>query len=104
MRLRYDRLIGTTNLIARDSDAPAAAPAVAAAPVTVAQTQSGPVALSDAPVRVNVPTVASARPVAGTQSDSPLSSSLSVLPENKRIYLVINDFKARSCGLLRIPF
>lgn len=89
----YDRLIGTTNLIARDSDAPSAAPAAAAAPVIVAKTQSGPVTLNDAPVRVNVPTVA-ARPAAGTQSDSPLSSSLSVLPENKRIYLVINDFKA----------
>jgi tyrosinase len=88
---QYDQLIGTTKLVA--SVAESLAPASAATPVTVAKTQGGPVALGAAPVRVNLQAAAPVSPAA-TPAASPLSARLSALPENHRVYLVINDFKA----------
>jgi len=88
---QYDHLLGPTKLIA--STTQSIAPVAAAAPVTVAKTQGGPLTLGAAPVRVNLQAVAPAAP-GPTPGASPLSSRLSVLPENHRLYLVINDFKA----------
>ena len=87
---QYDQLIGTRLIAAvAESLAPAAA---AAAAVTVAKTQGGPVALGAAAVRVNVQAAAPAAPSAAPVS--PLSARLSALPDNRRVYLVISDFKA----------
>jgi tyrosinase len=88
---QYDQLIGT-KLVA--SVAASLAPAAAAAPVTVAKTQPGPVALGAAPVRVNLQAATPSVSPAATPAASPLSARLSALPENHRVYLVINDFKA----------
>src|SRR5882724_6250896 len=87
---RYDRLIGT-RLIA--SVAESFATAATIAPVTVAKTSSGPVALGATPVRVSLPAVASPSPAAAPAA-SPLAGRLSALPDDRRLYLVINDFKA----------
>jgi tyrosinase len=83
---KYDRLIGT-KLIASVAESLAAA---TIAPVTVAKTPGGPVALGAAPVRVNLAAVASPSPAAA----SPLAARLSALPDDHRLYLVITDFKA----------
>jgi tyrosinase len=91
---KYDRLIGATHLIA--SAAPSFAPAAAAAPVSVAKSSSGPVALGAAPVRVDLAAVASPSPAAAPAAPaaSPLAGRLSALPDDRRLYLVITDFKA----------
>jgi tyrosinase len=88
----YDQLIGspmriaTANTLAAETVAPA---------VTVAKSQAGPVALGAAPVRVNVQSVAA--PAAGAaQGIAPLAARLSALPENRRLYLVINNIKAEA--------
>jgi tyrosinase len=87
---KYDQLIGSALHVAAAEVATAAAAAPA---VTVARTQGGPVALGAGPVRVNLQAAAS--PAAGAASAaSPLSAKLSALPENRRLYLVINNFKA----------
>jgi tyrosinase len=87
---RYDRLIGT-KLIAAVAES--LAPAAVAAPVAVAKSSSGPVALGSTPVRVNLKAVASPSPAAAPAA-SPLAARLSALPDDHRLYLVINDFKA----------
>jgi hypothetical protein len=89
---QYDQLIGPTKQIAAVAES--LAPAAAAAPVTVAKTQSGPVALGAAPVRVSLQAATPSVSPAATPAASPLSARLSALPENHRVYLVINDFKA----------
>jgi tyrosinase len=87
---KYDQLISSTTRIAA---AEVASVAIAATPAVVAKTQGGPVALGAAPVRVNLQ--AAAAPAAGVApAASPLSARLSALPENRRLYLVINNFKA----------
>ena len=88
---KYDRLIGATHLIASVSNS--LAPAAAAAPVSVAKSSSGPVALGATPVRVNLAAVASPSPAAAPAA-SPLAGRLSALPDDHRLYLVITDFKA----------
>jgi tyrosinase len=88
---KYDRLIGTTKLIASVSES--LAPAAAAAPVTVAKTSSGPVALGATPVKVSLVAAASPSPSAAPAA-SPLAGKLSALPDDHRLYLVISDFKA----------
>jgi len=87
---RYDRLIGT-KLIAAVAES--LAPAAVAAPVAVAKSSSGPVALGSTPVRVNLQAVASPSPAAAPAA-SPLAARLSALLDDHRLYLVINDFKA----------
>jgi len=89
---QYDRLLGSKLVVsATQSVAPAAVEAVAT-PVAVAKTQGGPIALGAEPVRVNVQ--AAAPPPAQTPGASPLSARLSTLPDNRRLYLVLSDFKA----------
>lgn len=88
---QYDQLIGTTKLVASITES--LVPLAAAAPVTVAKTESGPVTLGAAPVRLNLRPVAPAAPSA-PPTESPLAGRISALPENHRLYLVINDFKA----------
>jgi len=91
---QYDRLISAP-LVASAGPSLAAEAAAAPAPVTVAKTQSGPVALGAAPVRVNLQSTAPASPAAAPAAGaSPLSARLSNLPDNRRLYLVISDFKA----------
>lgn len=94
---RYDELLGERNAIAvlTGAAAPAAAelPPAPANPVTVAKTQGGPVALGSAPTRIAVQAAAPS-PTGAARPGSPLSASLSALPEKHRIYLVISDFKA----------
>jgi tyrosinase len=85
---QYDVLIGPKPLVAAAE--PLSAEARPAAPVTVAKSQGGPVALGAEPVRLALATQAPA-----TQA-TPLSGTLSALPENHRVYLVINDFKAEA--------
>ncbi|MDI1266713.1 MAG: tyrosinase family protein [bacterium] len=94
----YDLLIPAP-LVA--SAAPSAASSVAAAaapaaPLTVAKSQSGPVALGAAPVRVNLQPAVPIPPAApgAAPAASPLSGRLSDLAGNRRIYLVISDLKA----------
>ena len=93
----YDQLISSPIHIATAPKALAAAAAAAPA-VTVATSQSGPVSLSAAaPVRVNLQAAAapSLAPGAGAPAAaSPLSAKLSALPENRRLYLVLNGIKA----------
>jgi tyrosinase len=93
----YDELISSPAHIAVAVNTLAAAAVVP--PVTVAKSQSGPVALSGtAPVRVNLqaaaPSPAPTLAPGATSAASPLSAKLSVLPENRRLYLVLNDIKA----------
>ena len=88
---KYDRLLGVTHLVASVSNS--LAPAAAAAPVSVAKSSSGPVALGATPVRVNLAAVASPSPAAAPAA-SPLAGRLSALPDDRRLYLVINDFNA----------
>jgi tyrosinase len=88
---QYDQLIGTTKLVASITES--VAPLAAAAPVTVAKTESGPVTLGATPVRLNLRPVAPAAPSA-PPTESPLAGRISALPENHRLYLVINDFTA----------
>ena len=88
---KYDRLIGTTaDRIGRGI---ALQRRRAVAPVTVAKTSSGPVELGATAVRVSLPAVASPSPAAAPAA-SPLAGRLSALPDDHRLYLVINDFKA----------
>src|SRR6476620_1495311 len=87
---KYDRLIGATHLIAVAESFAAAA---SVAPATVARTSSGPVALGATAVRVSLPAAASPSPSAAPAA-SPLAGRLSVLPDDRRLYLVLNDFKA----------
>jgi len=87
---RYDRLIGARLIV---SVAESFAAAASVAPATVARTSSGPVALGATAVRVSLPAVASPSPSAAPAA-SPLAGRLSVLPDDRRLYLVLNDFKA----------
>jgi tyrosinase len=89
---KYDQLIGAPMLVA--AAAPSAAAAAPAAATTVAKSQAGPIALGAAPVRVNVQAAAS--PTAAAPGAAPLAARLSALPENRRLYLVINNIKAEA--------
>jgi tyrosinase len=92
---KYDQLIGSPLVVAAPA-APGIAAAAAAPPATVAKSQSGPIALGAAPVRVNVQAAASPPAVApgAAPAAAPLAARLSALPENRRLYLVINNIKA----------
>ena len=90
----YDRLIGSRLIVSAPAPAAAVATAAAAAPVAVAKSESGPVALGAAPVRVDLRSVAAPRPEAAAPAASPLNGRLSTLADDRRLYLVINDFKA----------
>jgi tyrosinase len=97
----YDQLISSAMLVAAAQAAPSPAAAAPVAPaVTVAKSQSGPVALSAAaPVRVNLqgtapPAPSAAAPTPSAAAASPLSAKLSALPESRRLYLVLSDIKA----------
>jgi tyrosinase len=85
---QYDALIGARPLVATAELLPEARQA---APVTVAKTQGGPVSLGAEPVQLTLQAAQAPAPQA-----TPLSGSLSALPENHRLYLVINDFKAEA--------
>lgn len=89
----YDQFVSSPIHIAAAQTKPALE-TVAAPPVTVAKSQSGPVALNEAtPVRVNLQ--AAAAPAPGAKAGaSPLSAQLESLPEKRRLYLVLNDIKA----------
>ena len=87
---KYDQLLGGNLLVAAAQPLAVAAPAN---PVTLAKTQ-GPVALDAAPVRVKVQATAPPAAGAAPAAVSPLSAKLAALPENRRLYLVINKFKA----------
>ena len=93
---RYDQIIAAPMLVAAAPAVTAAVATAAAAPTTIAQ--SGPVELGAAPVRVNVQGSAAApaaAPASGTAA-GPLAASLSALPENRRLYLVLNNVKANA--------
>lgn len=90
---QYDSLLTTRLVVAAAEQLAPAAAQSAAVPVSVAKTQSGPIALGTAPVRVDVQAAAPPRQGVAPLA-SPLSTSLSVLPDNHRLYLVLNDFKS----------
>jgi len=90
---QYDQLIGAKPLIALNAAEAGGPPS---APVTLAKTEGGPVALGAEPVRVSLQSKqapAPAQPQGGAQVTQ-LSSTLSELSENQRLYLVIGDYKA----------
>jgi tyrosinase len=89
----YDKLIASPKLVAAAKTPAAIAAAAPAAPLAVAKTQSGPIALSGAPVRVAVPAAAPS-PGAAAPSVAPLSAKLSALPDDRRLYLVLRNIKA----------
>src|SRR4029079_1086630 len=82
---RYDRLIGT-KLIAAVAES--LAPAAVAAPVAVAKSSSGPVALGSTPVRVNLQAVASPSPAAAPAA-SPFCGRAFALAERHPSFLLI---------------
>lgn len=87
---RYDALLSTPSLVAAAPSPSASAAAVA--PVALAKT-TAPIALGAQPVRVQVQSTAS--PTAGAvPGGSPLAARVAALPENRRLYLVISNFKA----------
>jgi tyrosinase len=91
---QYDQLIGGKPLVALNAAAAAASPP---APVTVAKTQGGPVALGAEPVRFSLQAAQPpAAAPAGQPQAAPLSTTLSALPGNQRLYLVIDDYKANA--------
>ena len=89
---KFDQLISSPMHVAAANTLAAAANTP---PVTVAKSQAGPVALGAEPVRVSLQ--AAAPPAAGApQGAAPLSARLSALPENRRLYLVINNIMAEA--------
>jgi tyrosinase len=94
---KYDQLISSPLLVAAAPEARIAAAAAVAPPVTVAKSQAGPIALGAAPVRVNVQAAAAPTAAPGAAAPAaPLAARLSALPENRRLYLVINNIKAEA--------
>ena len=95
---KYDQLIGAPMLVAAAAAPGLAAAAPPAPAATLAKSQAGPIALGAAPVRV--PVQATASPTAAAPSAAPgaapLAARLSALPENRRLYLVINNIKAEA--------
>ena len=92
---KYDRLIGTKLVVsAAQSVAPAAAEAFA--PVAVAKTSSGTGGAGRRRRFGSMLPAAASPPPAQTPAASPLAGRLSALPDNHRLYLVLNDFKANA--------
>ncbi len=95
---KYDRLIGSPLVAAAPAEPGLATAAAATAPpATVAKSQAGPIALGAAPVQVNVQAAATPTTAPGAApAAAPLAARLSALPENRRLYLVLNNIKAEA--------
>lgn len=89
---RYDTLISAPPSLVASTPLPPPSPtAMAAAPVAFAKT-AAPITLGAQPVRVQVPATTS--PTASAVPGGSLAARVAALPENRRLYLVISNFKA----------
>jgi tyrosinase len=90
---QYDQLIGAALVAASDISVFSAVAQSSAHAVTVAKTSGGPIQLGNAAVRATVQPAGP--PLAGAaQGASPLSARLQALPEDRRLYLVLNNIKS----------